>query len=66
MGNTRTHLAILGAGNIALQDRVEEDFYATPQFCADLLMEKEKFAPTIWECACGMGHLSEAFLRGGV
>ena len=65
MGNMRTHLSILGAGNIALQERAEDDFYATPSFCAEMLMENEIFAPTIWECACGMGHLSEAFSRGG-
>ena len=31
----------------------------------DLLLEKESFAPDIWECACGEGHLSERLIEHG-
>lgn len=49
----------IGARNYALEDREENDFYATEPKAVELLLEIEKFNQNIWECACGMGHISE-------
>ena len=53
------------ASNISLTDRQEDDFYATDPKALRLLLEKERFAPHIWECACGQGHLSKVLLDAG-
>jgi hypothetical protein len=50
--------------------RQKEDFYATHPKALSLFLEKIKedgFAikGSIWECACGMGHLSEELKRWG-
>jgi hypothetical protein len=31
----------------------------------ELLLKEEKFSPTVWECACGEGHLSEVLKLQG-
>lgn len=31
----------------------------------ELLLEEETFAPRVWECACGEGHLSKVLERHG-
>lgn len=64
-GNSRSAYAALGARNYALHEREQNDYYATDPKSAWLLMNEEKFAPQIWECACGEGHLSKEFERGG-
>lgn len=58
-GNSRSAHAILGARNYAQNEREINDYYATEPKAVRLLLEVEQFAPTIWECACGAGHLSE-------
>lgn len=30
-----------------------------------MLLAEEQFAPTIWECACGEGHLAKTFAKHG-
>lgn len=64
-GNSRSAHATLGARNYALEDREVNDYYATEPRAAVLLMEVEKFAPAIWECACGEGHLSKELENAG-
>lgn len=58
-GNKRTTFATLGASSHSQHDREENDYYATDPKTIDALFEVEKFSQTIWECACGEGHLSK-------
>jgi len=60
----------MGARNGAKQERETLDFYAThPQavylFMNSALADGLKFNPTIWECACGNGHISEVLKEYG-
>lgn len=61
---------IMGARNGAKQERQSLDFYAThPQavrlFLKTALMYGLKLNSTIWECACGNGHISEVLKEYG-
>lgn len=60
----------MGARNGAKQERENFDFYAThPQavylFMNSALADGLKFNSTIWECACGNGHISEVLKEYG-
>ena len=65
MGNSRSAHTMLGARNYALEDREINDYYATEPRAATLLLGVEDFAPMIWECACGEGHLAREFEKAG-
>ena len=39
--------------------RKENDFYATPDYVTDVLLENESFDGEIWEPACGDGAISK-------
>ncbi len=41
------------------------DFYPTPRWATFALIESEKFAGDIWECACGDGAMSEVLAETG-
>jgi len=56
---------LLGASNRTEAIREENDFYATEPKALELLLKLETFSPTIWECACGQGHLSEVLWNHG-
>ena len=64
-GNSQSIYRILGASNHSEYDRQQHDYYATEPKAVDLLLVEEAFAPTIWECACGEGHLSKALTKAG-
>lgn len=64
-GNSRSAHAVLGARNYALEDREENDYYATEPKALELLLQEESFAPNVWECACGEGHLSKVLKAHG-
>lgn len=58
------------AGTSLTRERIEDDFYATDPKSLELLLdelEKDniKLNKYIWECACGMGHLSEVLKNKG-
>ena len=40
------------------QERAEHDFYATDPAALVELLHRENFSYNVWECACGMKHLS--------
>lgn len=65
IGNSRSAHATIGARNYASHERQEYDYYATEPKAVELLMEVERFSPTVWECACGEGHLSKVLEKGG-
>lgn len=46
-------------------EREKNDFYPTPSFAVEELLNREHFNGTIWECACGEGDISEVFLKRG-
>ena len=64
-GNDRAVFTCLGASNHALEDRENDDYYATEPKAAELLLEVEPELNNIWECACGAGHLAEVFRKAG-
>ncbi|MDE6477346.1 MAG: hypothetical protein K2L48_04130 [Mycoplasmoidaceae bacterium] len=47
----------------AKEDRQIDDFYATDPKALELLLTEENFSHTIWECACGEGHLSKVLQK---
>lgn len=46
-------------GTHGLDEREENDFYATDPAALDMLAAKFNLPDFIWECACGEGHLSK-------
>ena len=64
-GNSQSIYRILGASNHSEYERQQHDYYATDPKAAELLLAEETFAPVIWECACGEGHLSKVIEKAG-
>ncbi len=64
-GNQKSVWATLGASNHSENEREQNDYYATDSKAAELLLEVEKFTPTIWENAVGGGDLAKVFESHG-
>lgn len=45
--------------------RPENDFYPTPAYVTQALLDREKFNGMIWECACGDGSMSDVLIDNG-
>lgn len=45
--------------------RPEDDFYPTPGYVTQALLDREKFNGMIWECACGTGDMSDILIASG-
>lgn len=58
-GNKKSTFATLGASSHSDGDREQHDYYATEPSAIDDLFRVHKFDNTIWEPACGEGHLSK-------
>ena len=62
-GNKNSTFSTLGASNHSDYERAERDFYATDPTAIELLYknfwEEIGFTNSVWECACGNGHLSK-------
>lgn len=56
-------LTTLGANG--LEDREDNDFYATEPKATELLLELETFDKNILEPCCGKGHISEVLKENG-
>lgn len=56
---------VLAASNHCEEKREENDYYATEPKAVQMLLNKEKFHPYIWECACGEGHISKELEKAG-
>lgn len=65
VGNQRSVFVTMGASNHTEKERQANDYYATDPKAIDILLENEKFEGSIWECACGGGHLSERLIKNG-
>ena len=60
IGNSNSIYKTLGASNHTDKEREENDYYATQPIAIDKLRETgELTCNSIWECACGQGHLSK-------
>lgn len=55
----------IGASNHSERIRPNEDYYATDPKAVELLLENETFNHTIWECACGEGHIAKVLESNG-
>ena len=64
-GNAKSVFTCNGASNHSNEERETHDYYATEPKALELLLEQEQFSPTVWECACGEGHLSEVLKKHG-
>ena len=64
-GDSRSIYKTLGASNHTVAERQKHDYYATEPKAVELLLAEETFAPTIWECACGEGHISRVLEKTG-
>ena len=64
-GNAKSIFICNGASNHTNEEREPHDYYATEPKAIELLCDLETFAPVIWECACGQGHLSEVLKNRG-
>ena len=52
-------------GNRRNQNAEAHDYYATEPKATEVLLEQEHFAPVVWECACGEGHISKVLESHG-
>lgn len=64
-GNKKSIYTTLGASNHVPEERQPHDYYATEPKATELLLACETFSDTIWECACGAGHMSEVLKAAG-
>lgn len=55
----------LGASNHAIEEREKHDYYATEPKALLLLLDIVDFDNSVWECACGAGHLSKVLIDKG-
>jgi len=65
IGNKRTTFATLGASSHSEHEREINDYYATDPIVIKPLIERVKLTQTVWECACGEGHLSKELEKFG-
>ncbi len=69
-GNKKSTFVQLGASNHTEKEREQNDFYATDPKALEIFLDKLKqdniqLHDSIWECACGKGHLSEVLIKQG-
>lgn len=67
-GNKATAFSTLGASNHSSYERQEHDYYATDPVAIDMLAQTGFFSgvKTVWEPACGGGHLSKRMIDLGL
>lgn len=64
-GNEKSIFTCHGASNHSEGERQEHDYYATDPEAVEALLQRERFNPYVWECACGEGHISEVLKAHG-
>ena len=64
-GNAKSIFTCNGASNHTEDERQEHDYYATEPKAVEILLENETFNHSIWECACGEGHISKVLQAAG-
>ena len=68
-GNSKSTFVTLGASSHSDGEREINDFYSTDPNTLKIFLNKLKedsieLHSEIWECACGMGHLSKVLIDG--
>lgn len=64
-GNLHSVAGCIGAAGHSKEKRETHDFYATDPIAAEWLIKLETLPKSIWECACGEGHLGKVFEKAG-
>lgn len=64
-GNSKSVFSTLGASSHSDGDRQIQDYYATPGYAVEALLELEDFQRNIWEPACGGGHIADVLKKHG-
>lgn len=64
-GNGKSVFVCNGASNHSDSERQSEDYYATDPKAIHKLCAVERFTDTVWECACGGGHMVQALRENG-
>lgn len=64
-GNGNSIYKTLGASNHCLEEREENDFYATDPIAVEKLLEHELLDYFLWEPAYGEGHISRVLKEHG-
>ena len=64
-GNANSVWKTIAATNHTLEEREQNDYYATDPIAIDKLLTVETPHIRVWECACGGGHLSERLTEKG-
>ena len=64
-GNGNSIWKTIGASNHTIEERQQDDFYATDPTAIDKLLTVETLNHRIWECAAGAGHLAERLKEYG-
>lgn len=64
-GNGKSVFVCNGASNHSDGERQSEDYYATEPKAIHKLCAVEQFTDTVWECACGGGHMVQALRENG-
>ena len=64
-GNRKSVFVCNGASNHSDGERQSEDYYATEPKAIHKLCAVEQFTDTVWECACGGGHMVLALQENG-
>lgn len=64
-GNKNSVFVCNGASNHTDEERQQHDYYATEPKAIELLLDLERFSPSVWECACGEGHISKVLENRG-
>lgn len=64
-GNAKSIYTCHGASNHSEGERQQHDYYATDPEAVEALLQRERFDPYVWECACGEGHISEVLKSHG-
>ena len=65
IGNRKSTFSQIGASSHSVQERGQDDFYATDPSSIDDLLKFETFDKDIWECAVGQGHLAKRLSEFG-
>lgn len=64
-GNTKSTHSTLGSSSHSEREREKHDYYATEPKAVEFLLKLEKFNNSIWEPACGEGHISNVLCKNG-
>ena len=65
VGNKTSVISTSGFHNNSSHKRESYDFYATSPIALEKLLKIEEFS-NVWECACGVGTLSEVLRKNGI